>query len=154
MKTRRGFTLVELVVVMAIIGVLAAILIPTMMGYIKKSRLKQSNGNAKIAYNVVSGIESAYMLEGKSFQYIGSEIDCTGNAPIPNNDFTKEVYRAIAVNGKGSGIMYLGEFTISGNEKALFVQWKTTNNDLMVGQFPGASSDIDDVPTWKTYWTK
>ena len=34
---KKGFTLVELVVVIAIIGVLAAILVPTMMSYIRKS---------------------------------------------------------------------------------------------------------------------
>ena len=40
-RNKKGFTLVELVVVIAIIGVLAAILIPTMMNYVKKSRLRK-----------------------------------------------------------------------------------------------------------------
>ena len=40
-KCRSGFTLVELVVVIAIIGILTAIVIPTVMNYVKKSRLKQ-----------------------------------------------------------------------------------------------------------------
>ena len=36
-SNQKGFTLVELVVVIAIIGILAAILVPTMMNYVKKS---------------------------------------------------------------------------------------------------------------------
>ena len=53
-SNKKGFTLVELVVVIAIIGVLAAILVPSMMGYVKKSRLKTANGNAKTAYNAIA----------------------------------------------------------------------------------------------------
>ena len=46
-KNKKGFTLVELVVVIAIIGTLAAILVPTMMSYIKNAKLKSANSNAK-----------------------------------------------------------------------------------------------------------
>ena len=45
-KRKKGFTLIELVVVIAIIGVLAAILVPVMMGYVRKSRVAAANDNA------------------------------------------------------------------------------------------------------------
>lgn len=47
LKAKKGFTLVELIVVIAIIGVLAAILVPTMLGYVENSRITSMDQVAK-----------------------------------------------------------------------------------------------------------
>ncbi len=52
--TKKGFTLIELIVVIAIIGVLAAILCPSMLGYVKKSKIQSANTTASSIYKAVN----------------------------------------------------------------------------------------------------
>ena len=49
----KAFTLLELMVVIAIVGVLAAILIPSITGYIRKSQKAVDITNAKLVYEAV-----------------------------------------------------------------------------------------------------
>ncbi|MBR1422813.1 MAG: prepilin-type N-terminal cleavage/methylation domain-containing protein [Ruminococcus sp.] len=53
-KNSKGFTLVELVVVIAIIGIIAAILVPTLMNYVKKAGAKADVASAKQLYNTAT----------------------------------------------------------------------------------------------------
>ena len=51
---KHGFTLIELIVVIAIVGVLAAILIPAMMGYVKRSKITTANSASKEIFNALN----------------------------------------------------------------------------------------------------
>lgn len=46
-KNRKGFSLVELIVVLVIMAILAAALIPSLMGYIRKPKSRMFRVNAK-----------------------------------------------------------------------------------------------------------
>ncbi|MBO4866720.1 MAG: type II secretion system protein [Ruminococcus sp.] len=159
MKTnKKGFTLVELVVVIAIIGVLAAILVPTLMGYIKKSRLRTSNASAKVAYNVLMGTIGKYVCDEdeSKINCVGMEIDCRGAHAVPDDtEFTREIFSSITQNGEGSGIMYIGQFdnprSRDDNGKSYFVHWIVREGDEMVGQYPDPAYEVSDVPEYKTF---
>lgn len=54
----RGFTLVEMIVVMVILTILAAILIPSLLGWIDEAKGKQYVLNARSVYMSAQAIES------------------------------------------------------------------------------------------------
>jgi type IV pilus assembly protein PilE len=76
MKNEKGFTLIEMMVVVIIVGVLAAIAVPTYTGYVKRATTAEATSTC----GAIWGAMQIYMLETSfSGSYSGASIDSTFN---------------------------------------------------------------------------
>ena len=53
MKRKKGFTLIELIIVLAIFGILLAVLIPSWGYFIQRARIRTQNNRAKANHTIV-----------------------------------------------------------------------------------------------------
>lgn len=71
-KNRKGFSLVELIVVLVIMAILAAALIPSLTGYIKKTKEQSVRSECQSAVQAAQTIASGAYADGSGAYKVGN----------------------------------------------------------------------------------
>ena len=133
MYTHKGFTLIELMIVVAIIGILAAVALPTYREHIVKSR----RADAKIALQHLANEQEQFFLDNNTY---GTTV-----AVLGMEDVSPDAYYALAV--------------VAASTASFTLQAAPLNNAAQAGDGPfrlnsagGQTWDQDSDGTYTCTW--
>ena len=121
-KNKKGFTLVEMIVVVAIIAVLAAIIVPTITDYYRRSRVASANATASEIRNHIQYFLMEIAITGKGMKH-GQDINCQMMFMVDKGEWM--VKTECKVNGKNDSN---GSLTFNDHEN----WWKNNANGVLL----------------------
>ena len=139
-RLSRGFTLIELMIVVAIMGILAALALPQYQNYVVKSKLTEATTDLDVAKNAVT---EAYEAGNYTFP-------TTANPPVPTGTtgaggvlMNAKYVSAIAYNSAGG--------TGAGSSASIVVTLGGTHNPAVDGNFVGVfgTGNGDGTVSWE-----
>ena len=153
MKKVKGFTLIEMIIVLAIIGILGGILIPSWMNYIANSKIKKQNENAKIIFNAAQTAAQDYKFyerKLKAYFYCdhgdGDVSDNAGNiitlstnqlkaSPNFNDDFAEKINKIFSDSDETVYFIHINNYMVES------VVSGRSDNDLYLGSYPDKQTE-------------
>ena len=108
LKSNRGFTLIELMIVVAIIGILAAIAIPNFMTYQAKARQSE----AKVGLGGIFTTATSYFAENGTYSLLSSGAGALGYSPAGSPKYSFS-YGGSTINNGATASVCGGNTTVT-----------------------------------------
>ena len=146
MKKLKGFTLIELIIVIAVIAVIAAMLVPSMIGYVVRSKLSTANANAKLVYNAsdhycVECMSKGYTVDNGVIAFSMKWINNTPDTVAFDGVHIGEAVRStVGSSGQNAGLFSV---RIDDNLPSRSA-WARNVNDHFIGTFPILTTEPSD----------
>lgn len=165
-RKAKGFTLIELIIVIAIMGALSALLIPAWMNYLISSRIKTQNNNSSVVFNAAQTVTQQYKFQemriaepardigSGDFYFIwngssGFACDASGNDIGAdsgfNSDYAEAVNRIFSDSDNTVYKIYVNNYIVKS------VVSGRTNTDDYLGSYPTKQEDRSDSDTVSGY---
>jgi len=113
-NNKKGFTLIELMAVIAILAMLAAILVPSMIGYLSTAKASAANANARTAYEAVTTAAAACISSGDAVDSTSGNV----SAFKTGTEFEKKI--AVALGDTFEGTISI---TVDDRDNITKVEW-------------------------------